>query len=153
MHILLRILPIGIVLLSSLSAEAAIVGGVKGDVYVNRGAGYQRVESFAEIGAGDSVMAGPAGYATVTYGDGCAVQLAPGAVIAVGDVSPCSIETGANPPSPGGGPDLTTLGTGALVVGGIAGAVVLLSDDDSKGGGSGGSGSGGPSSGEPGSAE
>lgn len=129
-----------------------MIGGIEGEVYVNRGAGYQRVESVAELNAGDSVMAGAAGRATINYGDGCTIELVPGAVVAIGPASPCSIETGSNPPPAGGGFGVTELGVGALVVGGVAGAIVLLGDDD-NGSGSSGSGSGGPSSGGPSSDE
>lgn len=147
MYILLRILPICVTLFLSVSAQAAYVSGIRGDVYVNRGGGYQQIEGQAGLNAGDSVMAGTTGRATLDYGDGCVIELTPGSVVAIGQISPCAIETGSNPTS-SQGLDMGTLGVGALVVGGVVGGVILLSDDDDKGGGSG-SGSSGPGSGVP----
>ena len=118
-------------------ARAAILDGINGQVLVNRGGTYRIVKEPMELKAGESVLANPGGSAVVSYTDGCNVPVAPGSIVAVAAASPCAAamsHDGAAPAGVGGssqtygfnGVDGTTLGVGALVVGGVVGAAALI---------------------------
>jgi hypothetical protein len=113
------------------AALAASLDAVQGEVLVNRGAGYQVVRGPTSLKPGDSVIVNPGSSAQITYADGCSVPVEMGSVKTVGEQSPC-VTQGTGPQGPGG-LNATTLAIGAVAVGGIAGAAVLLS----QGGGDG----------------
>jgi hypothetical protein len=71
-------------------AFAATIEPVQGDLSVNQGKGFQRVDNRIDANVGDYAMVGPGGAATVTYPDGCKVDLQPGAVMAIAPLSPCA---------------------------------------------------------------
>lgn len=71
------------------SALAATLEAVKGQVAINRGEGFRRVEGTIQAGAGDLVMASQGGSANLIYPDGCFIKVKPGSVIRVGVNSPC----------------------------------------------------------------
>jgi hypothetical protein len=88
------VLSIGCAVLVASPSWAAIVEPGIGDLTINHGQGFKPVTSGAQANVGDSVMVGPGGAATITYDDGCKVNVQPGTVITVAPLSPCA--SGAN---------------------------------------------------------
>jgi len=76
-------------LASALSWAATIEPG-QGDLSVNQGQGFQRVNTRIDANVGDSVMVSPNGSATVSYPDGCQVPVQPGSVMTIAPLSPCA---------------------------------------------------------------
>jgi hypothetical protein len=87
---LLAALSIGCSLLAGSAAWAATVQPVKGDVSVNQGEGFKKLAAAFDVKAGDAVMVSPGGSAKVSYADGCAIELKPGAVMVIAALSPCA---------------------------------------------------------------
>jgi len=83
------------------SSDAAKVVPVKGEILVNSGAGYQRIDGPVELKPGDSAIANPSAQATLIYDDGCVVDIVPG-MVAWGELtSPCRSGTrGTRDPDP-----------------------------------------------------
>ncbi len=73
-----------------MAAWAATVQPVQGDLSINQGQGFQKVNGRVEAKVGDSVMVSPGGSATVSYADGCKVDVKPGAVVTIAPLSPCA---------------------------------------------------------------
>jgi hypothetical protein len=73
-----------------MAALAATIQPVQGDLSVNQGQGFQKVNGRIEAKVGDSAMVSPGGSATVTYPDGCKVGVKPGAVVTIAPLSPCA---------------------------------------------------------------
>src|SRR5580692_11751327 len=69
---------------------AATIEPVQGNLQLNRGQGFQPVNSRVDANVGDTVVVGPGGAAAVTYSDGCKVPVQPGAVTTIGPLSPCA---------------------------------------------------------------
>ncbi len=69
--------------------EAATLGAIQGNVLVNRGTGYETVRGATNLRPGDTVMVQAGGSAQIVYPDGCVVPVEVGAVVAVGEASPC----------------------------------------------------------------
>jgi hypothetical protein len=69
---------------------AATIEPVQGNLQLNRGQGFQPVNSRVDANAGDTVVVGPGGAAAVTYSDGCKVSIQPGAVTTIAPLSPCA---------------------------------------------------------------
>jgi hypothetical protein len=63
---------------------------VKGDVWINHGKGFVKVDQPIEATVGDSIMVSPGGYAKVTYADKCETNVKPGAVMTITQLSPCA---------------------------------------------------------------
>lgn len=78
------------VLLASSSSWAAAVDPVRPTASINQGQGFQIFFSRVQGNPGDSVMVGPGGLATITYDDGCKVEVNPGRVETIQNPSPCS---------------------------------------------------------------
>ena len=78
-----------VVLLATASSAATIEPG-QGNLSVNQGQGFQPINSRVDANVGDSVMVAPGGAATVTYSDGCKVDVQPGAVTTIAPLSPCA---------------------------------------------------------------
>lgn len=76
-------------LLSSSTWAASLVPG-QGDIVINQGQGFQPVNSRVDANVGDSVMVAPEGSASIVYGDGCTVNVQPGAVTTIAPISPCA---------------------------------------------------------------
>lgn len=81
---------IGCALLIASPSWAAMVEPELGDLTINQGKGFRPVTSHVSANVGDLVMVGPGGAATVTYDDGCKVNVQPGAVTAIAPLSPCA---------------------------------------------------------------
>jgi hypothetical protein len=69
---------------------AAVVEPGQGNLSINQGHGFKPVKKPINARVGDSVMVGPGGAATVTYDDGCKVNVEPGAVTTIARLSPCA---------------------------------------------------------------
>jgi hypothetical protein len=87
---LLAALCVGCSFLVGSAAWAATVQPVAGEVSVNQGQGFKKLDSAFDAKAGDAVMVSPGGSAKVSYPDGCAVDLKPGAVMVIAELSPCA---------------------------------------------------------------
>jgi hypothetical protein len=72
------------------AASAATVDSIEGRVLLNRGDGFQVLAVATTANPGDKVMASPDGSAKLRYGDGCVIDVRPGAVVSVGEKSPCT---------------------------------------------------------------
>ena len=83
---------VGLALLGigSAQAQTASVIPLQGDLSVNQGQGFQRVDSRIGANVGDSLMVSPGGSATVVYQDGCQVSVQPGSVTTIAPLSPCA---------------------------------------------------------------
>jgi hypothetical protein len=99
---------------------AAIVEPGYGDLTINQGQGFKPVASRSNANIGDSVMVGPSGSATLTYEDGCKVNVQPGTVITVAPLSPCASGSNAQT-GPNYYPDRDNDPLWGWVVGGLAG--------------------------------
>lgn len=77
-------------MLLSSSTWAATIEPGQGSFSINQGQGFQPVNSRVDANVGDSVMVGANGTATVVYGDGCTVNVQPGAVTTINAISPCA---------------------------------------------------------------
>jgi hypothetical protein len=105
-------------LLAAGPAVAATVQPGSGTLYISQGgAGYQPIAGPTEVNPGTQVMVSPGGNASLTYPDGCVVQVRPGEVTIIGTTSPC-VSPYAPPPQPTAQTPDTTPWL-------IAGAVVL----------------------------
>ncbi len=69
---------------------AATVKPVEGEVFINRGNGYERVLGVSHAKVGDFVMARPGGSARVVYDDNCSITVRPGNVVAIAPDAPCN---------------------------------------------------------------
>jgi hypothetical protein len=69
---------------------AANVQAVQGDLSINQGDGFVPINGRIDANVGDSLMVGPNGSATVSYPDGCQVNVQPGAVATIAPISPCA---------------------------------------------------------------
>jgi hypothetical protein len=125
----------------SLASFAATVDSIQGSLAINRGKGFQRVTGPVQAKVGDSVMVSPGGSAQVSYPDGCAVNVTPGAVVTIGAQSPCAA-----------GQEWTAtevLVVGSYIVGTNVAGYHMMNDNDNnnlvvgQGGSGGGSGGGG----------
>jgi hypothetical protein len=72
------------------TCSAATVESVRGQLSVNKGLGFEPVNGRVVVKMGDSVMVSPDGAAIVTYPDGCKVDVQPGAVTTIVQLSPCA---------------------------------------------------------------
>jgi len=71
-------------------AQTATIQPLQGDLSLNQGQGFQRVDGRVSANVGDAIMVGPEGAATVVYPDGCQVGVQPGAVATIAPLSPCA---------------------------------------------------------------
>jgi hypothetical protein len=83
-------LAVGGALLCGTASWAATLEPVQGDLWINHGKGFEKVNSRMEAKVGDSVMVNPGGIAKVTYADGCQANVKPGAVMTIAPLSPCA---------------------------------------------------------------
>jgi hypothetical protein len=81
---------IGCAVLVASPSWAAVVEPGQGNLSINQGHGFKPVKKPINSRVGDSVMVGPGGAATVTYDDGCKVNVEPGAVTTIARLSPCA---------------------------------------------------------------
>ena len=86
----LRALSFGWAVLLSTSCLAATLEPTQGSLSINRGKGFRPVSHRIVAHAGDAVMVGPGGSARLVYADGCKVDVVPGTVLTVTQLSPCA---------------------------------------------------------------
>jgi hypothetical protein len=77
-------------ILFATACSAATVESVRGQLSVNKGRGFEPVNGRIVVKVGDSVMVSPDGAAIVTYPDGCKIDVQPGAVTTIAQLSPCA---------------------------------------------------------------
>jgi hypothetical protein len=97
MRSLLTATCVGSVLLLATASWAATEAGksttlepVKGEVWINHGKGFVKVDQPMEAKVGDSIMVSPGGDAKVTYPDKCEAKVKPGRVMTIAPLSPCA---------------------------------------------------------------
>ena len=112
---LLAALFVGCPLLVASACLAATIEPVKGNLSINHGQGFEKVNGRVSAGVGDAVMVSPNGSAVVAYPDGCKVNVEPGAVITIAPISPCASGSFAQDQSHS--PQLGTYIVGAGVLG------------------------------------
>src|ERR1700730_8440023 len=102
----LRVVSVGCAVFLSTSswawanAKATTVEPSQGVVLMNSGKGFKQIKKTTKAKAGNSVMVSPDGAATVVYADGCRVDVSPGKVTTVAELSPCAAGSSAdNEPS------------------------------------------------------
>jgi hypothetical protein len=76
--------------LGSATVWAATIEPGQGELSINQGQGFERVDSRIDAKVGDSVMVSPNGTAVVNYPDGCQVTVQPGSVVTIAPLSPCA---------------------------------------------------------------
>jgi hypothetical protein len=113
---------------TSVSAFAATVIALQGQVLINRGQGYRVIEGTTEAGPGDTIVANPGGAAQIVYANGCTEKVVPQSVVTISRHSPCRAE---KPPRPRATAEVPVDGTtivlgGAVVAGAITAAVLLI---------------------------
>jgi len=119
---------------------AATVVTDRGEVLVNRGAGFKAIKALTLAGPGDLVMVDPRGSGRITFEEGCTFKIKPGEVYVIPEKSPCTpvggqLSTSASSSDPL--PEHTeqfdhrrfAVGA-AIAVGAIVGGVLLLRADD-----------------------
>ena len=90
-------------LLCAGAASAQSIGNVRGNVLVNHGTGFVAVAGATPLKIGDTVMARPGASATLNYADGCKVDIIPGAVLTLENISPCALVNAVDPNEPATG--------------------------------------------------
>jgi hypothetical protein len=105
--------------LASAASWAATVESGQGDLSINQGQGFAPVNGRVDANVGDSVMVSPNGSATVSYADGCQVNVQPGSVVTIAPLSPCASGSQAQD---GGGFSwgAATMGVGFVALTGLA---------------------------------
>lgn len=105
------------------SAQAATLGGIQGQVTLNTGAGANPVAAPTQVKPGDRVSAGPNSTAQIVYDNGC-IQTIQANQTAVVQASPVC--------EPAGGLNTQTVVIGGLVIAGVVGGVIALTNSGSK---------------------
>jgi hypothetical protein len=125
-----RILILALSLLVATNAFAAKVsivpqeGTLKGNLFVNRGKGFEPILQIIAARTGDSVVASGTGRAIIVYEDGCRVEVSSTtAVVTVQETSPCK---GSVVSEVTGGRPVGKYAVGAVLVGGAVAAAVLV---------------------------
>jgi hypothetical protein len=135
----------------SSASYAATVKALKGRVLLDRGEGYKLIDRKADARPGDKVIVNPGSMAQIVYPDGCSVDVVRPAVVPIEPQSPCQTQRAweptvttappqapppadvpaAPPPNDPGGLSGTTMILGGVAVGaGIAGAIILIDQND-----------------------
>jgi hypothetical protein len=121
--------------LPALAANVSIVpadGTLRGNVFVNRGRGFEPIVATIEGRPGDSVMASKGGVAKIVYPDGCTVEASSTtAVVFVQETSPCKVPAATQTT---GGLSAGKYAIGAAIVGGAVAAAVLVGGSNNNGG-------------------
>jgi len=92
----LRVLSVGCAVLlstpnwASASTKGTTVEPFQGVTLMNAGKGFKQIKKTTKAKAGSSVMVSPDGAATVVYADGCKVDVTPGKVTTITELSPCA---------------------------------------------------------------
>lgn len=110
------------------SALAATLGGIQGQVTLNTGAGPNPVTAPTQVKPGDRVSVGPNSTAQIVYDNGCFETIQPNQTAIVKANPVCQQATQQ------GGPSLNTqtVVIGGLVIAGVVGGVIALSNSGGK---------------------
>ena len=73
------------------SAQAAEIALIRGEILANSGSGYRAIEGAEQLKSGDAIVPSLHSIGKLTYPDGCVVDVAPGSVTWVQSRSPCSL--------------------------------------------------------------
>lgn len=73
-----------------LSAFAATVSPMSGEVRIGTGHGFQKIDAPTEVAAGAQVMVSPDGSASIAYAGNCVVSASPAAITVVERRAPCA---------------------------------------------------------------
>ncbi|MEZ5899145.1 MAG: hypothetical protein R3D51_06580 [Hyphomicrobiaceae bacterium] len=106
------------------AAQAATLDNVYGDVLVNTGSGFVQISGPVTLKEGDTIMANAGGSAVLTCDSGAVINIQPGQVTTV-----CNVTPPGPPPSP------DTIPNG-LIIGGIAvaaGTAIIIGTSNSGG--------------------
>jgi hypothetical protein len=106
------------------ACPAATIAPIKGEISINRGQGFLKMNGAVEAKAGDAVMVSPHGSALVSYPDGCTVNLRPGMVMTIPVLSPCA--SGSYAEEQDDNPDHTFKLETAGIIGGVLGIAGLI---------------------------
>ncbi len=117
---LVAVLCVGLSLLVGGACAAATIDSVQGDLSINRRQGFEKVNGRVESNLGYAVSVSPDGAASVTYPDGCQANVAPGAVMTIGTLSPCASGSLAQGQNQSNNNQCTNNAECWLIVGGIA---------------------------------
>jgi hypothetical protein len=82
----------GLVATNAFAATVSVIpqeGTLRGNLYVNRGKGFEAIVNITEAHTGDSVLASGSGRAVVVYEDGCKVEVSAKTSVVVQETSPC----------------------------------------------------------------
>jgi hypothetical protein len=131
------------------SATAATVTPFSGDVFVNQGSGFHKINGAALVKVGDSVMVSPNGLAQVRLDDGSIISVVPGKVLSVplkAQAKDGALPDGAGatagypvpPPPAAAAPaaaadNWSPVAAAALLAGGVAGAAGLANQSGAGG--------------------
>ena len=125
------VVPLVMSLIVGSAAHAATVNVTEGEMFVSRGNGYERVAGTAQVRVGDSVMAGEFGVGQISYANGCAVTVRPGAVVAIEAQASCAAAEDwstnvVDPASASGGLSTGQILLGVAIAGGVGAGVYAL---------------------------
>jgi hypothetical protein len=117
------------------SANGATVFPSAGDVFINQGKGFQKINGATMVRVGDSVMVSPDGFAQVKLDDGNVITVSPGAVLSVPSkarAQDAGLPDGAHATqgADAGGGAFGLLAAAALGAGGLAGAAAVAASGD-----------------------
>jgi hypothetical protein len=86
-----RLLAIVLAMLSTsaYAGSVATMGGILGDVKINQGTQFVEAQAGQAVNAGDRIMAMEGSSASITYSDGCVLQISGGSLVTVPATSTC----------------------------------------------------------------
>ena len=108
-------------------SEAAQLNVNSGEILVSRGGGGYVASGNTDLNVGDSVIANAGGAATITFADGCAVNVKAGDMYVVPETPPCGAGT-----ADGGLTGAAPYIIGAVVIGGAAALIASSGGSDSS---------------------
>ena len=75
-----------------LCAEAAEIRPIHGQVLVNEGSGYRAIDGPVRLKVGDAAIAAPQGLGSLSYDDGCTIDVNPATIAWISAQSPCAAD-------------------------------------------------------------
>jgi len=81
--------PLLFALASMAHASVATMGPTKGDVKINQGVEFVEAQPGQAVNAGDRILVMEGGGASITYSDGCKMNIGPGSLVTVPATSSC----------------------------------------------------------------
>jgi hypothetical protein len=121
-----RLLAIALAMLStSAYAESvATMGAIAGDVKINQGTQFVEAQPGQPVNAGDRIMVMEGGSTSITYSDGCVLQISSGSLVTVPATSTCKGGVAQNQQiAPGNGDAVGNVSGANVPAGNATGAV------------------------------